>query len=828
MKKSALKGTLLTCTAIAAISLMPTHVMAQEAPAAADDSVGLQEIVVTAQKREQNLQDVPIAVTALTGDTLATNRVTSVSDLSGLAPGVIVRTAAGGSMLPSFSIRGAISYGVAPGSDKQVSIYIDGVYVTAARGAIFDLPDVERIEMLRGPQGTLFGRNATAGAVSITTRDPSGEFGVKASITAGNYDQLRARISVDLPQIGPFSGYITYVNNYKRGDIQNANAGIVWDRSAAGLGKSTSAKWLGTRKSDSYFAALKFAPSDTFSTVYKFDRNDENGTPEGSAFINYNPAAPGIGALAGPILAQLLTTQPGPVYYATNGNRPKIVNNGFAVPNRQRTQGHSLTSNLELSDSLSIKNIAAYRKSHLVATSALDGIAGLTFTQQTLAPYATFAAFSRIGTLFPDVAAATAAIPGLITQLQPLVGSPFVMIGTQPETVSKQWSDELQLNYNSNAVTLTAGAIWFHSDERSGMIGLPGNVSFTPVFNGVVSGSQGVNYNKQTSLAAYGQAEIHATSQLDIILGARITKDHKTGSLVSGPANALITGGVFNYKKTKPNYLIGLNYKPNDDTLLYAKYSTAFVSGGSVSGLDFPPETATSWEAGIKADLLDKRLRTNLSLFSVTYKNFQTAQSGTNFRSLFPQPQFPFGFADIVGTIVIPQGGPVKAKGFEFEATAAPADGLTLGGSLSYTDTKFKAVNPALVTQAGGNYSPALRAKWTGGLWAQYETQPIFGDSTLMFRMDGNWHSRFWLSQNRVTLIPAFSSFNTVSPSWTVNTRVALKNLSIGGAKAELAGWVRNLTQNREISFANQTLRLLGSANYVPARTFGADLTVEF
>ncbi len=248
------RNVLLACTALTMIGFAPTQAMAQ---AADGESGGLEEIVVTAQKREQNLQDVPIAITAITGDSLETNRVMSVSDLSGLAPGVIVRTAAGGSMLPSFSIRGAISYGVAPGSDKQVSIYIDGVYMTAARGAIFDLPDVERIEMLRGPQGTLFGRNATAGAVSITTRDPTGEFGVKASITAGNYDQLRARVSVDFPQVGPFSGYVTYVNNYKRGDIQNANAGIVWDRSAAGLGKSKSAKWLGTRKSDSVFCGLK-------------------------------------------------------------------------------------------------------------------------------------------------------------------------------------------------------------------------------------------------------------------------------------------------------------------------------------------------------------------------------------------------------------------------------------------------------------------------------------------------------------------------------------------------------------------------------------------
>lgn len=827
MKPSTLRSTLLACTAVAVVGLLPAQALAQSGPTADRDG-GLEEIIVTAQKREQNLQDVPIAVTALSGDTLATNRVTSVSDLSGLAPGVLVRTAAGGSMLPSFSIRGAISYGVAPGSDKQVSLYIDGVYLTAARGAIFDLPDVERIEMLRGPQGTLFGRNATAGAVSITTRNPTGEFGVKASVTAGNYDHVRGRISVDLPQVGPFSGYATYVHNYKRGDIRNANAGIVWDRSAAGLGKSTSAKWLGTRKSDSYFAALKFEPSDTFSTVYKFDLNNENGTPDGTGFVGYDPAAPGIGALAGPIVAALISSQPGPVYIAADGKRPDVVNNGFAVPNRQKTWGHSLTGQLELSDNLSLKNIAAYRQSHLVATSALEGIAGLTFTQATVVPYATFAAFSQIGTAFPNVATALAAIPGIAASLQPLVGSPFVLIGTQPETVSKQWSDELQLNYNSQLVTMTAGAIWFHSNERSGMVGLPGNVSFTPVYNGVVTGSQGVNYNKQTSLAAYGQAEVHVLPQLDLVLGARITRDHKTGSLVTGRSNALVTSGVFDYKKTKPNWLVGINYKPSDDTLLYGKFSTAFVSGGSVSGLDFPPETATSWEAGIKADLFDKRLRTNLSLFAAKYENFQTAQSGTNFRSLFPTPQFPAGFADIVGTIVIPQGGPVKSKGFEFELTAAPTRGLTVGGSLSYTDTKFTDVNPVLIAQAGGDYQPALRAKWTGGLWGQYETEPLFGDSTLMFRMDGNWHSKFWVAQNRKQSVPGFAGVTTVGASWMVNTRVALRNLEIGGAKAELAGWVRNLTQNRELTFALQTIRFIGSANYVPARTFGADLTVEF
>ena len=623
---NAIRTSLLIGTGLATFALAPVAAFAQDVPE--EDTGGLEEIVVTAQKREQNMQDVPIAVTAISGDSLLTNRVTSVSDLSGLAPGVIVRTAAGGSQLPSFSIRGAISYGVVPGSDKQVSMYIDGVYLGAARGGIFDLPDIQRIEMLRGPQGTLFGRNATAGAVNITTRDPKGEFGVKASITAGNYDQIRGRVSIDLPQMGPFSAYATYVHNYKRGDIRNAGAGQVWDRSAAGKGTARSPEWLGTRKSDSFFAAVKFEPSDSFKTVYKFDYNRETGTPEGTGFVGINfptdPANAFFGAFLSPLASVLFTSQPaGTVFSAPDGKRPEVVNNSWVVPNDQKTYGHSLTSTLELSDNLSIKNILAYRNSHIFAPSPIDGFSGLPLTQAAIAPLAAYQ--SAIG----GGPAATIA-----AALQAQIGQPVVIIGVQAETYSKQWSDELQINYDSDLLTATAGAIWFHSDDIAGPPGIPGSTSFAVVPGGVITGSQAINFNKQTSLAAYAQLELHVTPQLDIVGGARITKDHKTGRVETGPLNAIRTIGVFDYKRTKPNFLIGVNYKPNDDILLYGKFSTAFVSGGSVSGLDFEPETATSWEAGLKADLLDRKLRTNLSLFHVTYKNFQTLAK----RHQLPQP----------------------------------------------------------------------------------------------------------------------------------------------------------------------------------------------
>ncbi|HEX7741759.1 MAG TPA: TonB-dependent receptor, partial [Sphingobium sp.] len=729
-------------------------------------------------------------------------------------------TAAGGSQLPSFAIRGAISYGVVPGSDKQVSIYIDGVYLATARGAIFDLPDVQRIEMLRGPQGTLFGRNATAGAVSISTRDPAGKVGVKTTFTVGNYDHYRMRVSVDTPQIGPFSAYLTFVHNYKRGDIRNGATPRVWDRRAAGLGVARSADYLGTRDSNSYFAALKFEPSDSFTTIYKYDRNREKGTPEGTGFVGYNPTAPGIGGLIAPLIEALITSQPDTFHSAPDGKRPKVVNNSWAVPLDQTTYGHNLTSTYVVNDNLTVKNILAYRYSHLFATSAIDGMSALTFTQEAVLPLATFQAIAgRLPSSF---------IPIIAAGLQSQVGQPIVLLGTQPDNMSKQWSDELQINYDSDFLTLTAGGIWFHSKERSGAPGIPGTTSFSVVPNGVITGSQAVNYNKATSLAAYAQAEFHLSDKLDLILGGRITKDHKTGQLVTGRNNALTAFPPFSYRKTKPNYLIGVNYKPNDDMLLYGKFSTAFVSGGSVSGLNFAPETATSYEAGLKADLFDRRLRTNLSLYHVTYKNFQTAQSGSNFPGLFPTPPFPAGFSSVVGTIIVPQGGPVKAKGFEFEATVAPVAGVTVGGSLGYNDTKFEDVNPVLIAQSLGEYQPALRAKWTGNLWGQYETQPLIGDATLLLRADATYHSKFWLSQNPTRNIAAFRSIDYVSASWMLNARAALRSINIAGVNGELAVWGRNLTQNREATFALATLNLIGSTTYVPARTYGVDLTIAF
>lgn len=767
---------------------------------------GLEEIIVTAQKREQSVQDVPIAVTALTGDALVANRVTNVTDLSGLAPGVTVRTAAGGSKLPNFIIRGASSFGVVPGSDKQVSIYLDGVYLSNPRGSIFELPDVERIEVLRGPQGTLFGRNATAGAISISTRTPTGEVGIHAVATVGNLDQYRFQTSVNLPQVGPFSAYLSYIHSEKRGDIRNAAAGVKWDRRAAAVPHvakiQTSPQYLGDKNSDSWFAAVKFESGD-FTTVYKYDRTEERGTPEGTGFVGYDPS----GAL-GNFLTSLINTQVANGYPAVNmapdGLRPDVVNNSFVIPSILKIQGHNLTSTYQASDSVSIKNIFAYRKSYLFATSAMDGFSGLPITPQ---------------------AAPLLGLPAV------LVGSPFLGVASQPESRSEQMSDELQVNYQSDFLTATVGGLWFTSKDWTGEHHLTNTFQARPVPGyALTQVNIGESFNKATSIAAFAQLEFHVTSQLDVILGGRITRDNKSGTFLYGLTPATLRLLESRYRKTKPNYLIGVNYKPVEDIMLYAKYSTAFVSGGNTAGIPFEPETAASWEAGVKADMFDRRLRANLAAYYVTYKHFQTTQSATNFVPEITAITGDPTRAASIGTFVADQGGPVKAHGFELEVTAAPFHGLTSGGSLGYSKTKFEDVNPILISANGGAFEPGIRPKWTAALWAQYDTPPIgAGDAYISARIDTTWQSRVPLTQN--ASLPAYATWaagvKDIAPYWMVNGRIAIKDLDVGGIDTQIALWARNLTDVREKTYALY-LRFAGSANYVPARSYGVDLTIDF
>ncbi len=831
---------LLTGTTIAAaVAGWVTPVLAQDS----DGFTGLGDIIVTAQKREQSLQDVPIAVTAVTGDALAANRITNVVDLSAIAPGVTVRPAIGSSSIPSFTIRGAVSYGVVPGSDKQVSMYLDGVYLSSPRGAIFDLPNVERIEMLRGPQGTLFGRNATAGAVSISTIDPTGEGQIRVTGSVANYDGYRYELTAQTPELGPLSAYFTYVKNKYGGHVRN---GLIqtFDRATNSLNRPefvTSSRRLGGKDSDSIFAAVKFESGD-FEAVYKFDRNDSIETPGAVGLIGYDFRF-GLGAQLGAFVNEIYDNAVrNGMPLASNGKRPREVWNSYNTISDLFQEGHNLTLSYQVNDKIEIRNIAAYRTSAVHATASLSGADTLVIPASAAPLY--FA--------FLSVNPSTSALPEGTRQFlaNQQVGRSYATLASGPESRSRQWSNELQVNYSANSLTATVGALYFKGKDWGNEHGMQNTVAFTTLEPGnIIPYLPGSPYNKAESMAAYAQAELHLTPQLDVILGGRFTHDKKLAELTSlttatCPPNITTSAALkacplvtnsFDYKDDRFNYLIGVNFRPTDYIMLYAKWSTAYVSGGKVGPIEFDAETTKSAEGGIKADLLNRRLRTNLALFWAKYNDYQTAQGGNTLGTL---PEFQQLIPDArvrnaLGTFVYPQGD-ITAKGFELEVTAAPVEAVILGGSVSYTDTKFANV-PSLLFAAqnlpanspSSAYLPTVRPKWTGSAYAQYTSQPIWGDAFLTARVQGNYQSTMKAhgNANIRNIIPIYT--DEVPGYWLVNARAAIQNIDMGAFQSTFAIWGKNIFNNKSMSFPfNQSG--LASATFIEPRRYGIDLTVEF
>jgi iron complex outermembrane receptor protein len=747
---------------------------AQTTPAV---ETGVQEIIVTAQKREQNIQNVPISITALGKDAIQANRIADVRDLNAVASNLTVRVSSGGSQIANYSMRGVVTSGSAPGSDKGISLYVDGVYVQSAIGSVFELADLERIEVVKGPQGTLFGRNATAGAISIITHEPTGTFGVRQELTYGNYDQFRSKTHVDLPQWGPVSASFSYVHSERRGDIRNLGAGTTWDYTAATggkIGKLTSPKWLGNQNTESIGAAVKVELSPDLDLTYKFDYTNKHYTADGQGLVATNFAA--LGPL-GPALTAMVATQPNKaILTPITTERPGAVNNAFTTPGFLRNWGHSVTTRYQLNDVISFKNIFAVRGTHVSNTAQLDGFGGLINTIPSLGP----------------------------------IGAPYVLVVAGSTTDEKQWSNEFQLNIDTDWFRMTAGYLHFYDHILTGPVGSGVAISTSfaarPSFVIPFNGGRPTHVDVKSD-AFFVQPEFHLTDQLDLVLGSRITIDKKDGVDRTSPGLGNI---AFTYSNSKPTYLAGLNYKVTPSILTYVKYSTGYISGGFLATRTYAPETSSSWEGGIKADLFDRRFRSNLAVFHVNYGQLQSTVSGLTVG------------VPLAAQVVI-NIGDARAKGFEWDNTLVPIDGLTLTGNVGYTDFHYRNLNSAILIS--GQYLPINRPKWTGNASAQYETGPVWNDVTFTLRGDVNYRSRTRLAA--AVLNQQYADNSVTRGSWIVNGRAALSGFDLGRAKAELAVWGRNLTNNRQINNIS-TLTFMLPGAYEHARTFGVDLNIDF
>ncbi|MBK6276711.1 MAG: TonB-dependent receptor plug domain-containing protein [Gammaproteobacteria bacterium] len=342
------------------LALMIAAAGSSAVPAAAQGGRAstLEEVVVTAQRREESLQDTPISITAFTPDRIADLGIHNVTDIGEFAPNISIAKQPGSNVSLAIYIRGVGSAESSVVNDPKVGVYVDGVYVSKAVGGVFDVVDLERVEVLRGPQGTLFGRNTTGGAVNITTKKPTGEFGLKANGTVGNYDSQRYGLRIDLPEYYNVAANLS-VNHFQTdgwADNRYDGAGISSLQSDIEDTVASEDNWA-------YRLALRWRPLDSVTVDYAFDRTDNEGVPSPfqltgvrTELFNGFTRRPFPFATLGGSLYQQMAAQVG-----DPDDRKKNLTLDNSTLEWTDIDGHTVNAAWEVNDALTFKYIFGYR-----------------------------------------------------------------------------------------------------------------------------------------------------------------------------------------------------------------------------------------------------------------------------------------------------------------------------------------------------------------------------------------------------------------------------------------------------------------------------------
>ncbi|QZP09506.1 TonB-dependent receptor [Caenibius sp. WL] len=766
-----MKGYLLISSAIFALTIGGHAHARNAAPSIAAGEVGaLQDIVVTARKRSESIQQVPSAITAMNQEMLADLQIRSFQDIGKTAPNVLIQKQTGEPTAPQFNIRGISAGSSDFRLDSGVALYVDGIYLGRPSNSSFDMADLETIEILRGPQGTLFGRNATGGAVSFRTAAPSGEFGVIAEATLGNYNRGRGRFTLNTPEWNGFSARLTYVHDENDGWARNSGP-IRTFHYAPPHGSKTAVKTFGANNTESVLFALRFNGLDNLTVDYKFDWTDWQGSLVAMQLLN-----------AGPVFSAITGFDNQPALGGTNVvgiKRLKTLPLDGMGPASQRTWGHSLTATYAITDGVTLKYLAGLRGFTQRSSSELDG-----------------------NILFDP--------SGNGNEFQALAASEFKR--------QKQWSQELQLLGQSDRLNWVGGLFYFHEKASRnspvifGESHAPG--AEIPLINPDSYLANALQNLRNTSFAAYAHAEYKLTPELEVAGGLRYSWDSRTeNDLIAAPRGDGSPRGKVTVKQDRIDYDASLRYAFSANSSVYAKYATGFVSGGVLNGNPFRPETVKSIEIGAKTEFFDRHVRINAAVFQARRKSLQVA-----------------GFDPTQGGNILLNAGSERDRGFEIETTIIPLSGLALTGNYGFTDVK--------ISTNVRTYQP----RHTAYLAANYEFQPFANGSTLSLRLDGQYIGRHYRMQCPIgsTQSPLTGCSNlaaadlaldralVIPSTWQLGARITLAQIPLGGGKAAISVWGKNLTDSDKLEFLFPLLDTWVMGSFQTPRTYGLDLKVEF
>lgn len=711
-----------------ALAVLPSVTMA----AVADNMVSLDEVIVTVRKIEENLQKAPVSVTAVTSKMIDNMSINNLSQLDHIAPNLQYSPGfSGSSNGANFYIRGIGQSDFVATADPGVSLYLDGVYIGRTMGASLDAADIERVEVLKGPQGTLFGKNTIGGAINVVTKRPAKEAGGYVEGTIGNYQRMDARFSANAPLSDTLFAKISGVTRNNDGFAKRVLDGVrVGDDNDVG-GR----------------IQLLWDPGENVDVLLTVDGTHRR------AHIAAHSATHVVASGGGNYFT--LLTGLDVLDFPASSDPQKINTTSVRPTDNLDVLGVSAEINWDLGG-VRLKSITAYREMDNQSAVDFDG---------TLAFYN----------------------------------------DQEVDQQQNQFTQEIQLSGNSENLKWIVGAYYLKESVDQDIAnyyyayyGAPFNLPYGTARTTVLE-------LDTKNIAVFGQATYNVTEQFSLTAGARWTHEKKEAAIV---APFQIPGDA-SWNNFSPRF--GVEFQATDDVMLYASATRGFKSGSfngrpdSASQFNaYEPEKVWSFEAGVKSQWLDNRLRLNAAAFLTKYKDIQMLTGAVDDEGNF---YFPVNNA-----------GDVDLKGFEIEFQARPADPLTLYGSLGYTDEEWTEIAPiAFVTES--TRLPSL-SHWNANIGAQYE-MALANFGSLILGGDYSYRSSYF----QTTINSAFEKEDGYS---MVNAYLIIEPES---QKWQLKFWGKNLTDSEYIAWAQDLIAIGDSHTTVwfgRPREYGATFRVNF
>jgi iron complex outermembrane receptor protein len=822
--RAASRGALLAAASLvwAAPALAASDAALAADAAAAEDSAsdadldGLQTITVTAQKREENLQATPIAISVVTSEDLVNRQVRSLVDLGdGSIPSLRIAPffSRPGALIVNIRGVGVLSDANQPARDQGVGVYIDGVYLGRPQGLGAALFDVASIEVLKGPQGTLFGRNTEGGAVNIITHKPSGEFKLNATAGVGNYGGYKGEIHLDLPEIANISLKLDGVVTGRDGFIKNPLADQEDFNSFSKRGLAVTALW---KPSPEFSATLGFdIGHDATSTLYLQQISRGTGLPV---------SASGSAAVLANTTSALFQLQPERADTAIFGV--------LQQPSVGETIGGRLDMQWEPSSTFRIRSITSYREmdqDQLDNANAAPGVQQATVSAGVVPSFLNFPFARYSQALFTqDQLSQELQFIGELPRLKYQVGALYY----------KENVEDNARAYNTLQFTDAVGSTFRACD-----------ITLTSAVASCRTIIQRASRVKTTSVGVYGQATYTPAIAGDIVhitAGARWTRDKKVGELftINGALPTIPISGVnvtgvipLNTSWSRVDPMVNISLDVSRDIHVYGKWSSGYKSGGassrSLNYRAFDPETISMFEVGVKSEFWDNKARLNIAAYIGDYKGIQL-----DFAGLYEDIVNGVRVATTRTTLdVVNAPGTGKVKGVEAELTLAPFSGLTLSASYAYNSVKIPdTVNP--FPQTGNvfitvpipiyqTYTPEHSASAA----IDYET-PI-GGVVLKAHFDINYNSGYFATNtdsNYDNVTRAVRFAQPKGDAGTIaNARLAISDIELGnsGAKLTVAAWARNLFNEEHLFYKSGSAAAGISGFFNDHRTYGIELNVK-